>query len=463
MKKRLILTITAAILLFLTIFIIINSLSGKKNKTVEAPTEASNTERPTSTISADNITNDSSATDIDTTTEESSEFRIAESYIDNMAPATSVDGIKLTDDILDNGILNSGNTSRIEDCMIRASKGEALTIAYIGGSITNGSSASPQATSCYAYLSTQWWKETFPDSNITYINAGIGATDSYLGVHRAYDDVISHSPDLVIVEFSVNDTMTLNKETYDSLIRLLLTSDSSPAVISLLLAQESGSFAKDHAPVAFKYSITIISYSALLSKNLINWNDVGSTDGVHPKNSGHQMIAYLLTSYYRNVLSSINDHESIAYEVPDLSSALTKCRYIDSTILYSDIFTASQSEDFEACTVWDVLSDDNGWSTDSAGSISFEITASEIGVIYVVTDEYSEENDAVYELYIDDRLIGKMQAYQNTWGRHLLYLSEILGDEPAPHNVLIKPASDNTGKNFTITGIAVSGFSPDQE
>ena len=95
--------------------------------------------------------------------------------------------------------------------MKKAEAGEPVTIATIGGSITQGSISNGakdsqiKAKSCYADIFFSWWKETFPQSEVTVVNAGIGATDSYLGVHRLKEDVLDYNPDLVLVEYSVND------------------------------------------------------------------------------------------------------------------------------------------------------------------------------------------------------------------------------------------------------------------
>ena len=107
--------------------------------------------------------------------------------------------VEVTDEMCEDAIMHTGNLERLASVMARASAGEDITIAYIGGSITDGSLATPQKTNCYAGLTQEWWNLTFQDSNITYVNAGIGATDSYLGVHRATQDVLTHKPDLVVV------------------------------------------------------------------------------------------------------------------------------------------------------------------------------------------------------------------------------------------------------------------------
>lgn len=77
---------------------------------------------------------------------------------------------------------------------------KAVTIVYFGGSITNHEG--------YRIYSEEWFKQNFPGSEITAINAGIGGTGSDLGVFRMDDDVMAHNPDLVFIEFAVNDSRT---------------------------------------------------------------------------------------------------------------------------------------------------------------------------------------------------------------------------------------------------------------
>lgn len=79
-----------------------------------------------------------------------------------------------------------------------------LTVAYLGGSITEGAGASAPQT-CWASRITAWLRETWPDCSITAHNAGVGGTGSDLGVFRCDRDILSHQPDLLIVEFAVND------------------------------------------------------------------------------------------------------------------------------------------------------------------------------------------------------------------------------------------------------------------
>ena len=382
--------------------------------------------------------------------------RIKQEIIDHMAAATDVKGITVTEEMLEKGILNEGNRTRLMNVMEKAARGEEITIAYIGGSITAGSSASPMATACFAALSTDWWKETFPDAKINYVNAGIGATDSWVGVHRVSDDVNAKNPDLVVAEFAVNDGQGWNQETYDSLLRSLLTAPSEPAVIALMIAHQYGSFADKHAPVAFRYQVPIISYSALLTQKLVPWSKVGNKDGTHPDNPGHQLIAHLLTSYYRHVLSEVNTAKPEEYTVPPLSDSMTRCRYLNGDILYSDELKPDTSEGFNEAAVTGILTSDKGWKTTSSGNISFTIDAREIGVIWLQKNADPQGKCADYELIIDGESKGILKGVATSWGPHLEYKSEILGETAALHTVTLRPAADNTGTDFEILGIGIS-------
>ena len=76
------------------------------------------------------------------------------------------------------------------------------------------------------------------DENIHYIKAGVGGTPSELGMIRYERDVCRDgavTPDIVVVEFSVNDEGDETKGVcYESLVRKILAAKNKPAVILLL-------------------------------------------------------------------------------------------------------------------------------------------------------------------------------------------------------------------------------------
>lgn len=75
--------------------------------------------------------------------------------------------------------------------------GDDVRVAYLGGSIT--------AANGWRVKTTKWLQSAFPNAKIHEIHAAIGGTGSDLGVFRLEHDVLQHHPDLVFVEFAVND------------------------------------------------------------------------------------------------------------------------------------------------------------------------------------------------------------------------------------------------------------------
>ena len=76
--------------------------------------------------------------------------------------------------------------------------GRSVKLVYLGGSITS-------ARDGWRELSYNWLRVRYPEVSISHINAGIGGTGSVLGVFRTDKDVVAYKPDLVFVEFAVND------------------------------------------------------------------------------------------------------------------------------------------------------------------------------------------------------------------------------------------------------------------
>ncbi len=75
--------------------------------------------------------------------------------------------------------------------------GSELKVGYLGGSIT--------AQNGWRVQTLAHFKKAYPQSTFTEINAAIGGTGSDLGVFRVQQDVLSKGPDLLFVEFAVND------------------------------------------------------------------------------------------------------------------------------------------------------------------------------------------------------------------------------------------------------------------
>ena len=66
--------------------------------------------------------------------------------------------------MIERSLLSLGNTLRLKRAIEKAKRGEEVTIAYIGGSITQGAGAKPIDKKCYAYLSYRGFCDLFTRS-----------------------------------------------------------------------------------------------------------------------------------------------------------------------------------------------------------------------------------------------------------------------------------------------------------
>jgi lysophospholipase L1-like esterase len=87
--------------------------------------------------------------------------------------------------------------------------GSEVRIGYLGGSITAQPGWRPKTLA--------WYQAQYPDAKVSEINAAIGGTGSGLGVFRLEQDVLRHNPDLLFVEFAVNDGGTPPEKIYCSM------------------------------------------------------------------------------------------------------------------------------------------------------------------------------------------------------------------------------------------------------
>ncbi|GAB2777653.1 SGNH/GDSL hydrolase family protein [Rhabdobacter roseus] len=109
--------------------------------------------------------------------------------------------------LLSYGYLSAQDFSRAQEYQPRAGlpnffqklrQGDSVRIAYLGGSIT-------EAGGGWREQSLAKLRAAYPQAKLTHRNAGVGGTGSNLGVFRLRDEVLGFRPDLVFVEFAVND------------------------------------------------------------------------------------------------------------------------------------------------------------------------------------------------------------------------------------------------------------------
>lgn len=395
----------------------------------------------------------------------------AELSVKDTNDTSYADGVEDTEYVISDGItdkmvalseLNVGNQVRLAEMMKRAEAGEEITVAYIGGSITQGTSAGDDG--CYARLVTNWFESTFPDATINYLRAGIGATGSYIGVHRVDRDVLSQSPDIVFVEFSVNDTTEntqRNINSYDSLLRKIWNAESKPAIVCIGMTQDSGaSFQNQHYSIAVQYDLPFISYrNAILhviKQGYITWKDI-SDDNIHPNTAGHKVLTEIITHY----LEKVNENkDSISGSESDFSTPVTKDVYADATLLTPANCEAIDETGTFVTNKEGVFGNFTGyWQARVNGSFNgarlvFEnVEAKNIGLLY---SEVVDKGPQL-EVYVDGELMTTIDAnFPGGWGSYTEAAEIVSFAESGTHTVEIVPLDTGSSSIIYITGLAIS-------
>ena len=290
--------------------------------------------------------------------------------------------------------------TRLKNLMKRAANGESLVIGFLGGSITQGSLSSTPKT-CYAYLVYEWWKKSFPNAAFSFVNGGIGGTTSHYGGARAWKDVLCYRPDIVTVDFSVNDDANeFFEETYEGTLRRLLAAPSSPAVVVLNnVFYDTGKNAQDyHNRIADHYGIPHVSIKDIVYPDVESGKIVRADitpDNLHPNDKGHRLVADEICKLLDSIKAEVEE-ETIAGENIEGKSTKTEASVLLPAPLTENAYEHSrliQIQDNEAILdgflvdpiekkgMLDIFK--NGWTAAHTNDkISFEIECSCLAVQY---------------------------------------------------------------------------------
>ena len=290
--------------------------------------------------------------------------------------------------------------TRLKNLMKRAANGESLVIGFLGGSITQGSLSSTPKT-CYAYLVYEWWKKSFPNAAFSFVNGGIGGTTSHYGGARAWKDVLCYRPDIVTVDFSVNDDANeFFEETYEGTLRRLLAAPSSPAVVVLNnVFYDTGKNAQNyHNRIADHYRIPHVSIKDTVYPDVESGKIVRADitpDNLHPNDKGHRLVADEICKLLDSIKAE-TEEETIAGENIEGKSTKTEASVLLPAPLTENAYEHSrliQIQDNEAILdgflvdpiekkgMLDIFK--NGWTAAHTNDkISFEIECSCLAVQY---------------------------------------------------------------------------------
>ncbi|HTU17083.1 MAG TPA: glycerophosphodiester phosphodiesterase family protein [Gemmataceae bacterium] len=177
-------------------------------------------------------------------------------------------------------------------------------VVFVGGSITemNG----------YRPLVCDYLRKRFPQTELTFTNAGIASTCSTTGAFRLATDVLDKGPvDLLFVEFAVNDDQDAGHARrecirgMEGIVRhlwkhnpnadIVITYFVNPAMLKALQEGKEPLPIASHEKVARRYGISSVHLAKEVADRVqagtLTWKEYG---GVHPARPGNQLAAALI-------------------------------------------------------------------------------------------------------------------------------------------------------------------------
>ena len=386
--------------------------------------------------------------------------------------------------MLEKSLMQTGNNARLKKAIEKARRGEEVTIAFIGGSITQGAGAIPINTECYAYKTFKGFCELTGrgmDENVHYIKAGVGGTPSELGMIRYEKDVLRDgavTPDVVVVEFAVNDEGDETQgECYDSLVRKILSAGNQPAVILLFAVFANDWNLQDRlSPVGRAYDLPMVStldtvveqfYLKPGSGKVVSKNQF-FYDSYHPTNVGHTIMADGIIH-----LLQVVDHQAVDEDTLDLNritppigGAFENVKLLDrrhhtdlATIecgSFSQIDTGLQAVEMDMDLAGTPEFSDNwcyrgGEAGVTYTPFSMDITCESLLLIF---KDSAANQVGCAEVWVDGEKVLFADPHINGW-THCNPLICFRDRERKNYHVEVKMAPGQEDKDFTILGFGV--------
>lgn len=172
-----------------------------------------------------------------------------------------------------------------------------LRLGFMGGSVTQGFAGDRVHAGAYpALLTDALCKQGYQAEAFVCAEAGMGSMEGNL---LADEWILSKKPDIVFLEFAINET-TLKPSViaYESLLRKLLT-QPEPPVVCLFLLRNSNDYSAEGFMISLAehYHLPCVrlrpGINPALEHGDLEWTDYADAES-HPNADGHRLLAECL-------------------------------------------------------------------------------------------------------------------------------------------------------------------------
>lgn len=374
-------------------------------------------------------------------------------------------------------LVSTGNNYRLKKVIEKCKRGEDVTIAYIGGSITQGAGGKPINTMCYAYRSYAAFCEMFSPcggDNVHYVKAGVGGTPSELGMVRYDRDVTKDGeiePDLVVIEFAVNDEGDETEGvSFESLVMKILQAKQAPAVLlNFAVFMSDWNLQGRLQPIGERYELPMVSVKDAVVPQFETSDVITKRqffyDIYHPTNDGHRIMADCIAYLFETVEKEETAAEDISLDKEPVYGIQFKdiVRFdrkdadeyaeISQTgydAYDTDIQYVERDMDLNASPEFS----DNWMNDGSISGAEFKMNLTCKNLVAVIKDSGSSEFGTA-DIYVDGKVVKSINPLDNGWAH---CNPQILIDEreSGEHEVIFRMKQGDEGKKFTILGFGVT-------
>ena len=377
----------------------------------------------------------------------------------------STNGLGISDakyeESIKRSLVSKNNNYLIKQVLQKMRDGQEVIFSAIGGSVTEGAGPSSY-TQGYAYQFKDMFIKKYAANKdkATFIPAGIGGTPSPMGLLRYQRDVVNKAgrdPDLLIIEFAVNDWLECSKtRAIEYMVRNAL--EHNTAVIILYAAATYGNQQEQIKPVADFYSLPQVSIRDGLKNSGVNQqkdSKVYYTDMVHPTARGHEFMARCLMNLLEEIDASETDEKFVIPAGYKNENAFTKFATIYGDTQDKNVSIKAGAFDHKDDAIQAYMhggkSFPQNWSrtgsADAGAPFTMTLTCKSLIMVY---KNANNNSFGKADVFVDGESKGTYAGHEEGGWNNCMVVMIIDEAAPAKHTVEIKPKAGEEDKSFTI-------------
>jgi acyl-CoA thioesterase-1 len=194
-------------------------------------------------------------------------------------------------------------------------KNRTINLVFHGHSVPAGYFKTPMVNTLdsYPFQVLKELKAIYPYAAINIINTSIGGENSISGERRFKSDVLSHNPDVLFIDYALNDrgigleksheawSRMINKALKENIKVILLTPSPDQRVDILQSDNELEQYAQQIKRLSEEKGIGLVDSYQLFKNEVVLGDSLSSymSQVNHPNEKGHQLISDEIMKYFK--------------------------------------------------------------------------------------------------------------------------------------------------------------------